>query len=113
MKKSMLILGVLVLNVFYGCSQIEQTQLLSENSKNTSIMLLGVYHFDNPGKDSYNTEVEDYRLDKRQKEIKVVVDLLEEFKPTKILVELSPKEQSRIDSIYNLYLKKPNSSRGY
>jgi hypothetical protein len=68
-------------------------------------MLLGVYHFNNPGKDSYNTEVDDYWSDKRQKEIKEVVDLLEEFKPTKILVELSPNEQSKIDSLYNLYLK--------
>ncbi|WP_298550817.1 DUF5694 domain-containing protein [uncultured Algibacter sp.] len=67
-------------------------------------MLLGVYHFNNPGKDSYNTEVDDYGTTKRQKEIKEVVHLLEEFKPTKILVELSPTEQSKIDSLYNLYL---------
>ena len=105
MKKKTLILGILVLNSLYGCSQIKQTQLLSENSGQTSIMLLGMYHFNNPGKDSYNTEVDDYWSDKRQKEIKEVVDLLEGFKPTKILVELSPKEQSKIDSLYNLYLK--------
>jgi hypothetical protein len=105
MKKKTLILGILVLNSLYGCSQIKQTQLLSENSEQTSIMLLGMYHFNNPGKDSYNTEVDDYWSDKRQKEIKEAVDLLEEFKPTKILVELSPNEQSKIDSLYNLYLK--------
>jgi hypothetical protein len=105
MKKKTLILGILVLNSLYGCSQIKQTQLLSDNSEQTSIMLLGMYHFNNPGKDSYNTEVDDYWSDKRQKEIKEVVDLLEEFKPTKILVELSPSEQSKLDSMYNLYLK--------
>jgi hypothetical protein len=105
MKKKTLILGILVLNSLYGCSQIKQTQLLSEKSEQTSIMLLGMYHFNNPGKDSYNTEVDDYWSDKRQKEIKEAVDLLEEFKPTKILVELSPRDQSKIDSLYNLYLK--------
>jgi hypothetical protein len=105
MKKKTLIYGVLILNILFGCSNIKETQDLSENSKHTSIMLLGVYHFNNPGKDSYNTEVDDYRADNRQKEIKEVVDLLEEFKPTKILVELSPNEQSKIDSLYNLYLK--------
>ena len=105
MKKTTLILGILVLNSLYGCSKIKQTQLLSENSGQASIMLLGMYHFNNPGKDSYNTEVDDYWSDKRQKEIKEVVDLIEKFKPTKILVELPPNEQSKIDSLYNLYLK--------
>jgi len=105
MKKKTFILGILLLNSIYGCSQIKQTQLLSENSEQTPIMLLGMYHFNNPGKDSYNTEVDDYWSDKRQKEIKEVVHLLEEYKPTKILVELSPKEQSKIDSLYSLYLK--------
>jgi hypothetical protein len=92
-------------HLYTDVHNIKQTQLLSDNSEQTSIMLLGMYHFNNPGKDSYNTEVDDYWSDKRQKEIKEVVDLLEEFKPTKILVELSPSEQSKIDSIYNLYLK--------
>lgn len=105
MNKKMLIYGLLILNLLFGCSSIKETQVLSENPEHTPIMLLGVYHFNNPGKDSYNTEVDDYWADNRQKEIKEVVDLLEEFKPTKILVELSPKEQSKIDSIYNLYLK--------
>jgi hypothetical protein len=51
--------------------------------------------------------------DNRQNEIKEVVDLLEEFKPTKILVELSPSEQSKIDSLYNLYLKDQIALEGY
>lgn len=105
MTKKTLIYGVLILNLLYGCSSIKESKVLSENSQHTSIMLLGVYHFNNPGKDSYNTEVDDYWSDNRQKEIKEVVDLLEEFKPTKILVELSPNEQLKIDSLYNLYLK--------
>lgn len=105
MNKKSLIYGVLILNLLYGCSSIKGTQVHSENSGHTPIMLLGVYHFNNPGKDSYNTEVDNYGTEKRQKQIKEVVDLLEEFKPTKILVELSPKEQLKIDSIYNLYLK--------
>ena len=105
MKKKPFIIGLLILNFFYGCSQNKQTQIFSENSEGISIMVFGVYHFNNPGKDTYNTEIDDYGLDKRQKEIKEVVDLLEEYKPTKILVEQSPKEQSKIDSLYDLYLK--------
>jgi hypothetical protein len=104
MKKKMLILGVLVLNFLYGCSQINQAPMLSEDSERNSIMLLGMYHFNNPGRDTYNTEVDDYGSEKRQKEMKEVVDLLEKYQPTKILVELTPKEQSKIDSLYKLYL---------
>jgi hypothetical protein len=49
-------------HLYTDVHNIKQTQLLSENSEHTSIMLLGMYHFNNPGKDSYNTEVDDYRV---------------------------------------------------
>ncbi|ADR20708.1 DUF5694 domain-containing protein [Marivirga tractuosa] len=79
-------------------------QIISDTSNETSVMLLGVYHFNNPGQDTYNTKIDDYYSDRRQEEIKEVVGLLREYNPTKIFVELTPKSQSKIDSLYQLHL---------
>ncbi|MBR9923136.1 MAG: hypothetical protein GYB31_20090 [Bacteroidetes bacterium] len=105
MKNKRPVLGLITLLLLLGCQQENEKQIKSDSSKGISVMLLGVYHFSNPGQDSYNTEIDDYESVKRQKEIKEVVDLLEAFKPTKILVEFSPEKQTEIDSLYNLYLE--------
>jgi hypothetical protein len=67
-------------------------------------MLLGVYHFDNPGLDKYNLEIDDYFSDKRQNEIAEVVALLSDFSPTKIMIEQKPSSQKRIDSLYRSFI---------
>ena len=103
MKKNVLISGILLFSLFHGFSQQTEERSPHQNTKQQAIMLLGVYHFNNPGKDTYNTEVDSYDSDKRQEEIKEVVDLLQAYKPTKILVEFSPEEQSKMDSLYDLY----------
>ena len=51
------------------------------------VMVLGMYHFANPGLDMVNTEVDDVLAPRRQDEIKVLVDVLAEWQPTRIAVE--------------------------
>lgn len=68
-------------------------------------MLLGVYHFNNPGLDELNTEVDDYFTDKRQREILDVVNRLAKFKPTKVLVEAFPRHQNTLDERYQAFVK--------
>ncbi len=53
----------------------------SDSSKETSVMLLGIYHFSNPGHDTYHMEIDDYYSDGRQEEIREVVGILEQYKP--------------------------------
>jgi hypothetical protein len=79
----------------------KSTQLSSKASKEA--MILGVYHFDNPGMDTYNLEIDDYFTKNRQAEIQEVVDLLAEYKPNKIFVEFLPSQQVRLDSLLTLY----------
>lgn len=67
------------------------------------VMLLGVYHFDNPGKDKHNLTIDDYFDDHRQKEINEVVQRLALFGPNKIFIEQKPESQERIDSLYLEY----------
>ncbi|MEM6891937.1 MAG: DUF5694 domain-containing protein, partial [Pseudomonadota bacterium] len=51
------------------------------------VMVLGVYHFANPGLDAVNMQVDDMLAPKRQKEIEALVHALAEWAPTKIAVE--------------------------
>jgi hypothetical protein len=60
-------------------------------------MVLGVYHFDNPGLDLVNMEADDVLLPKRQAELDDLADRLLEFQPTAIAVESARRTQSGID----------------
>ena len=51
------------------------------------VLVLGVYHMNNPGRDVFNTEADDVLAPKRQAEIAQVIVALERFRPTKIAVE--------------------------
>ena len=72
--------------------------IISQERKPLKVLLLGVFHFDNPGLDV--AKFEDVRIlsPKRQKEVMEVVDALKVFAPSKIFVESTPERQSRIDS---------------
>ncbi|MEO1047732.1 MAG: hypothetical protein AAFW59_05330, partial [Pseudomonadota bacterium] len=48
------------------------------------VMVLGLYHFDNPGADMVNSKVDDMLTPNRQREIEALVESLASWKPTKI-----------------------------
>lgn len=66
---------LLILAMVLGGSQAggqnKSARLSYQASK--EVLLLGVYHFDNPGRDTYNLEIGDYFTKKRQAEIQKVV----------------------------------------
>lgn len=63
------------------------------------VMVLGVFHFENPGLDGYKPKYPfDIHEKKRQKELAVLLKQIALYKPTKILVEWSRIED---DSITN------------
>jgi len=51
------------------------------------VLVLGVYHMDNPGRDVFNVQADDVLAPKRQQEIAQLLKVLKEFRPTKIAVE--------------------------
>lgn len=69
----------------------------------TKVVLLGCFHFDNPGLDVAKFENANILSDKRQKEVLEVVDLLKKFNPDKIFVEVPVELQGRLDSNINKY----------
>ncbi|MBS1717185.1 MAG: hypothetical protein JSS72_05590 [Armatimonadetes bacterium] len=58
-----------------------------ESKEKPSVLLVGCYHFANPGLDMVKFKLDDHRSPKRLKEIEEVVNRLERFKPTVVAVE--------------------------
>ncbi len=62
-------------------------------------MALGVFHFENPGLDSYKPKYSFNILEeKRQEELEILLSKIAEYKPTKILLEW---DRIEMDSIAN------------
>ncbi|WP_417593454.1 DUF5694 domain-containing protein [Parasphingorhabdus sp.] len=55
------------------------------------VMILGVYHFANPGADLNNAEADDVLAPRRQKELAVLAESLKTFAPTVVAVEAAAK----------------------
>lgn len=53
------------------------------------VMIIGSYHFGNPGHDLHNTNADDVTTPRRQKELAELAAQLERFKPTRVAVEAS------------------------
>ncbi len=93
---------LIALLLISSCKTINETTT-TENDNKIVTLLLGTYHWDNPGLDELNTETGNYLTDTKQKEIQELVEKLNVFNPTKILIEQNPSLQYKHDSLYTLY----------
>ena len=71
------------------------------------VMILGTFHFANPGLDSYKPKkTVNIFSEKRQQEIEEVLEKIAQFKPTKILIEANRiQHDSVFNDRYSKYLK--------
>ena len=60
---------------------------LAQTAPPVEVMVLGTYHFDNPGLDLNNPKIDDVLKPQRQRELEALATALAEFQPTKIMVE--------------------------
>ena len=51
------------------------------------VMVLGTYHFGNPGRDKVNVRADDVTVPRRQHELEVLADEIARFRPTRVVVE--------------------------
>jgi hypothetical protein len=58
-----------------------------ENPEPVRVLILGTYHFGNPGKDLHNMKVDDVRTPEKQAELADLATRLARFNPNKIAVE--------------------------
>ncbi|WP_242187311.1 DUF5694 domain-containing protein [Sphingomonas sp. CARO-RG-8B-R24-01] len=52
------------------------------------VMVLGTYHFGNPGRDKVNVRVDDVTTPHRQRELEALAESIATFKPTRVMVEV-------------------------
>lgn len=78
------------------------TPALAATQKPT-LMIVGMPHLANPGRDIANTKVENVLTPRRQREIDALVDRLASFRPTHVAVEWERKDQAKLDQRYADY----------
>jgi len=71
--------------------------------KKTEVLLLGTFHFDNPGLDVAQFEDANVLTAKRQQEIEELVKKLIAFQPDAIFIEATPRFQKHFDSLLTAY----------
>ena len=74
-----------------------------KKEKEVKVLLLGTFHFDNPGLDVAKFKDADILSPKRQQEVEEVTSLLKIFAPDKIFIEAIPARQPQIDSSFTSY----------
>ena len=63
------------------------TAASQQMEKRAEVLVVGVYHMANPGRDVFNMQVDDVLAAKRQAEIAQLLEVLKQFQPTKIAIE--------------------------
>ncbi|MEM7575526.1 MAG: DUF5694 domain-containing protein [Bacteroidota bacterium] len=109
-----LIITILCL-VFTGCSHQEeikegnsealQTTRVKIDYPSAEVAILGTFHFES-NVDAYERKYHvDISSEKTQEEIQELLDHLQRFQPTKIVLEVPIEKQEKLDSLYQEYRK--------
>lgn len=75
----------------------------SHPAPSAQVMVLGTYHFANPGLDIVKHEVPDILSTEKQAEVLAVVDAIARFRPTRIALEVRRERAPLLDSLYRAY----------
>ncbi len=93
--------------LFFSCkkeSSTAQTQP-QEGPSGKEVLLIGTFHYNNPGADVAKTKSFDILNEKSQHELEEISSSIKKYKPTKIFVEWPYNEQKDLDSLYQLYVE--------
>jgi hypothetical protein len=74
-------------------------------TKQSDLLLLGTFHFHNPGADLAKTKTFEVTTPKPQAELAVMAQKISAFNPSKIFVEWPVNEQAELDELYAAYLQ--------
>jgi hypothetical protein len=89
MKKIILLLALITFN------------MTSAQTKKKQILLVGTFHYANPGLDVAQLNNFNIMSEKSQKELEIMSDKIKKFGPDKIFVEWEFKKQADLDKFYN------------
>lgn len=75
-------------------------QSAGAQSKKKQILLLGTFHFENPGLDVAKVNTFNVMTDKSQKELENITNKIKTFGPDKIFIEWNYEKQAKLDKFY-------------
>lgn len=79
------------------------TSLYSQTTTKKEVLLIGTFHFNNPGADVAQVKTFDVMSPQSQKELELLTDKIKQFHPDKVFVEWDYDQQLSLDSLYTLY----------
>lgn len=75
------------------------------HTKKKEVLLIGTFHYHNPGADVAKTRAFDVLDEESQQQLDLIAEKISAFNPDKIFVEWPFDEQVQLDSLYHLYLE--------
>ena len=95
MRHLVIFLAAILWTVGVSAQKAEQT----ETPPPVQVLVVGTYHFHNPGLDQHNIDADSVLTDERQNELQRISDVLMRFDPTHVMVEMeSPADDYTIPS---------------
>lgn len=85
--------------LFLNCIKAQEKSNIKE------VLLVGTFHYNNPGADVAKTKSFDILKKESQNELKKISKNIKAYNPTKIFVEWPYDEQKELDSLYQIYTK--------
>lgn len=98
MKK---LLTLLIVQVLFALGFMANSP--AQINKKKQILLIGTFHFNNPGFDAVKTADFDVTTAHAQQELEQISQQIKKFNPSCIFVEWEYNDQKRLDSLYQLY----------
>ncbi|WP_222983277.1 DUF5694 domain-containing protein [Flagellimonas meishanensis] len=93
------------LSILLVTTSVAITAQQTEKNPNTKeALLIGTFHYHNPGADVAKTKSFDILSEKSQMELEAITEKIKDFKPDQIFVEWPYDQQKELDSLYQIYL---------
>lgn len=75
----------------------------SQTGKSKEVLLIGTFHYNNPGLDVVKTKSFDILSEASQKELQMMAEKIKAYQPDKIFVEWPYDRQEKLDSLYQVF----------
>lgn len=101
------LIPILILSALISCTEKIKTEstTVTVSDEKKEILLIGTFHYHNPGADVAKTKSFDILSENSQTELEQISGSLKEYNPSKVFVEWPYNEQEELDSLYHLYLE--------
>ncbi|MCX2679379.1 DUF5694 domain-containing protein [Galbibacter sp. EGI 63066] len=99
------LISILLISILIGCKEKYKTENTTTTilDQKKEILLIGTFHYNNPGADVAKTKSFDILSEKSQLELEQISSSIKKYNPTKVFVEWPYNEQNELDSLYQLY----------